>query len=338
MLSAPLIEPSARPMADWFDGLTAPVRGAQGAAARERQPGAGAELRIDVAVEAPLDAELARGIAIELHDARFDFDLRLRPVERPHQLRGGGDAVREVADDQRVRAGIDLHVTARRQRAARDDRHEVGGLRVADRHRQRAQLAGERLRFAQLAALFVFLRQHVERHDADDVALDAVAQLVGAQDDVERLIPGHVAERHVHRALNARVDDDVQAVADLGERAEHGAQVGALEVEGHGVARELPLALIVGRLLQRRRARLRRGAVMALGIGTGSGAVLIFTGAAIIGGAGGAGGTGAASTATAATTRCSPPARPRRGRMTGSTSGDHRRFRQPALSRRALQS
>ena len=43
---------------------------------------------IDVAVEAPLNAELARAVAVQLHDARFDLDLRLRAIERADQVRG----------------------------------------------------------------------------------------------------------------------------------------------------------------------------------------------------------------------------------------------------------
>ena len=109
-------------------------------------------------------------------------------------------------------------------------------LRVAERARQDVQLAGERLRVRQLAALFFLVGQHGQRRDADDRAVDDVAELVRAQDDVERLIPRHVAQRHVDGALNRRIDDDVQA-ADLGEGPQHRAQVGALEVEADRVAR-----------------------------------------------------------------------------------------------------
>ena len=72
---------------------------------------------------------------------------------------------------------------------------QVGRLRVAERHRQDAQLAGERLRVGQLAPLLFLLREHVNRRDAHDRAVDRVAELVGLEDDVERLIPRHVAQR-----------------------------------------------------------------------------------------------------------------------------------------------
>ena len=49
---------------------------------RERQAGGVADRRVGAAVEAPLDAERAGEVARRLDDARFDFDLRLRLVER----------------------------------------------------------------------------------------------------------------------------------------------------------------------------------------------------------------------------------------------------------------
>ncbi len=43
-----------------------------------------------------------------------------------------------------------------------------------------AQLAGERLLVRQLAALRFLVGQHGQRRDADDRAVDEVAELVGA--------------------------------------------------------------------------------------------------------------------------------------------------------------
>ena len=116
---------------------------------------------IDAAVDAPLDANRAGERAGRLHDARFDLDLGLRAVERPHELAGGRQPIRQVAHDEGVGAGIHLHFAARRQRAAGEDRDQVRRLGVAERQRQHAELTRERLRVGQLAALFFFLRQHV---------------------------------------------------------------------------------------------------------------------------------------------------------------------------------
>src|SRR4051794_31792135 len=73
------------------------------------------------------------------------------------------------------------------------------------------------------------------RRDSHDRAVEHPIELVGPQNDVERLVPRHVAQRHVDRALHCRIDDDVQP-ADLREDAEHSPEIGLLEVEADGIA------------------------------------------------------------------------------------------------------
>ena len=84
-------------MAFGFAGIRAAGLGAETDAAGEGQPGGGAEGRVDAAVEAPQDAEILAGIAVDLDDARFDFDLRLRAIERGDQLGGVGQPIGQVA-------------------------------------------------------------------------------------------------------------------------------------------------------------------------------------------------------------------------------------------------
>ena len=129
----------------------------------------------------------------------------------------------------------------RQRRSLLQQRRELLGLRVAELPLQRPELAGVVLRVEQRLALVLFRRQHARSARCGRSCRRRVAELVGAQDDVERLIPRHVAQRDVHGALHRRIDDDVQA-ADLGERAQHGAQIGALEVEADRVAGELAAA------------------------------------------------------------------------------------------------
>jgi hypothetical protein len=155
---------------------------------------------------------------------------RLRQIQRRHQLRRRGQPIGQVADDDRVGARIDLHLAPRRQGAAGDDRNQLAGLGVTERPRQHAKLTGQRLLVGQLAALHFFFGEDAERRDAHDRSVDEVAEFVGLEDDVERLIPRHVAQGHVDGAGNGRVDHHVEA-ADLSERAQDGAQIGALEVE-----------------------------------------------------------------------------------------------------------
>ena len=76
----------------------------------------------------------------------------------------------------------------------------------------------------------LFLRERGERSDADDRPVQNVSELVRAQDDIKRLIPRDVAHGNVHGATHGGIDDDVQA-ADLGEHAQHGAEVCAFELQ-----------------------------------------------------------------------------------------------------------
>ena len=80
-----------------------------------------AERRIDAAVEAPLHAECARVVLVGLHDARFDFDLRLgayRGVLISCVERRAGARADRVMISVFVRAST-LHGAARRQHARR---------------------------------------------------------------------------------------------------------------------------------------------------------------------------------------------------------------------------
>ncbi len=99
------------------------------------------------------------------------------------------------------------------------------------------------------------LRSVSTLRDADDRAVHGVVELIAAQDDVERLIPRHFVEDDVDRALHVRIDHHVET-ADLGEAAQHRAEVGALEVEAHRVTREALLPS--GGLLQRGHRGCRR--------------------------------------------------------------------------------
>ena len=80
------------------------------------------------------------------------------------------------------------------------------------------------------------------RRDAHDVVLEHVAEAVLLEDQVERLVPGHVLELDRDRAADLGVDHDVQA-GQLGDRAEDVLDVGVLQVERDRLARELGLRL-----------------------------------------------------------------------------------------------
>ena len=118
---------------------------------------------------------------------------------------------------------------------------------IAEREGLDPEVAGQRPRLGQLAALGFFFGQHVERRDPDDRALGHVAELVGAQDRLERLVPRDVAHEDVDRALNRRIEYHVEA-AVLDKRAQRCAQVRAVEVERYRRTDVAPLAALRERL------------------------------------------------------------------------------------------
>ena len=92
-----------------------------------------------------------------------------------------------------------------------------------------------------LATLLFFSSQHRQRRDADNGAVNHVAELVGFQDDVERLVPRNLAEHEIDRPLDLGIDDDVEAADLLKWAAEDKSQVGVLEVEADGRTGEFGL-------------------------------------------------------------------------------------------------
>ena len=180
---------------------------------------------------------------------------------------GAVDARLQVGDDQVVGARVHLNRRALGQRRAQEERRHVGRLGVGQRLGHRHQLAGERLLLGQLAARLAFRAQRLDRRDADDRALDRVVELIGAQDDVERVIPRHFVQRDVDDALDLGIDDQVEA-GDLGEGAEHRAEVDALEVEADRVAGEAARRHVAGLALRHGRLGARGRVAAAAGVRT----------------------------------------------------------------------
>ena len=169
-LNAPLIEPSARPTAlrrapdAEVDRRRLPPRRrpARRRCARRALPLFGnasgrrvAERRVDSAVEAPLHAERAREVACSSGRCA----LRSRPAAAARracdQRRGARRARsgRSVMISVLVRASTCDRAALRQRARRRAAACSSSALRVAERPRQHAQLAGERLLVGELAAL-----------------------------------------------------------------------------------------------------------------------------------------------------------------------------------------
>ena len=228
----------------------------------ERQICRVAERRIDATIESPLNAKLPRIILVRLDDAGLDLDLGLCPVERDQQVGDGIEPLLQVGHDERVGAGIDLHGASLRERALGQESLQFFGFGIAQRPGEDAKLSSQGLLVRQLPPLTLFVGQNGERRDAHDRTVNDVAELVGAQNDVERLVPGDVAQGDIDRALDGRIDHHVQT-ADLGKHTQHRAKVGLLKVEAHWIAGVGPSVargrLSLHSLPGQRLCRLRRG-------------------------------------------------------------------------------
>ncbi len=77
--------------------------------------------------------------------------------------------------------------------------------------------------------------EFVTRGDPDDVAVLAHVQALGLQDDVERLVPGHVLQAQGQVALHRVGRDDIE-VGEVGDDLQHRAHIHILEVQRELVA------------------------------------------------------------------------------------------------------
>ena len=206
-----------------------------------------------------------KGVADD-HDARFDQHLPHGHVQGLHQAADVRQLVRGVLDQQGVCALIDRQRAARRQHgilAARglDQFRQIRDLGVVDLHELGA---GRRqfLHFFVRVELRLFTgREFLGRTDDDHVILAALVQALGAQHDVERLIPGHVLQPQRQIAGDGIADHDVLA-AGIRQQLQHRAHIDVLEVQGQ------PLAGVFLLFLGRRalRGRLDFNCVLVVGL------------------------------------------------------------------------
>ena len=180
------------------------------------------------------------------------------------------DLLRRVVDQQRVGALIVGHAAARREETTarrcsttapgctsaalhallRQQLGDVGCLAVADRYVRRYQL-GLLLRLqACRGEVFLVLGDLPLWRDPDDVAVLALVQALGTQDDIQGLVPRHIDQADGDAAADAVRGHDVQT-RNLCEQVQGRAHRNVLEIEGHalaGVDRSLARKTLLGLL------------------------------------------------------------------------------------------
>ncbi len=151
-----------------------------------------------------------------------------------------GEPLGRVLQQQRVGALVDRDAAALGQQRALalrlDQRGEIGGLGVVDLQElgaQRRQLLHRSAR----ASSSCFSRAAISAAGATMITLSFAAHVeaLGAQHDVERLVPRHVLQAQRDVALHRVADDDVLA-ADVGQQLQHRARLDVLEVQRQALA------------------------------------------------------------------------------------------------------
>ena len=127
-----------------------------------------------------------------------------------------------------VRTSLTLAARSRRRAA------KLTGMSVTLSGMQR------RARLGRLGAGLLLLRDVSQLGDADDVAHLVLAEALGLEDQVERLVPGDVAQRDRHLPLDVVGDDDV-LLRDVRDEPQQVPDVDVVELEGDAPAGVLPL-------------------------------------------------------------------------------------------------
>ena len=86
-----------------------------------------------------------------------------------------------------------------------------------------------------MGLVLITLDDFLIRRNPDDVAFLAHAQPLGLQDDVQRLIPGHILQAQGDIAGNGIAGNDV-VVGEISNHLQHGAYFDILEIQGQLLA------------------------------------------------------------------------------------------------------
>ena len=191
-------------------------------------------------------------------DTCFNQHLLDRNVRLGHQIADLVDHGLGVVDDQGIGFRVDHEAATGRQQAvaaavarcigagsggaAIQNLLEVLGRAVTQDKGFRADgLQGIELLLA-FQNLLVAVEQLFTRGNIDDVAIAALIQALGLQNQVQRLIPRHVFQAQRDIAGDRVTGDDVQP-GEFGNHLQHGAYFDVLEVERQLVALVLRLAV-----------------------------------------------------------------------------------------------
>ncbi len=109
-------------------------------------------------------------------------------------------------------------------------RAHVLGLGIGEGYGLDDQRSGILLALSQRPLLVILAGEDGHRSDSENIALDHLPHFVVSEDDIERLIPGDVAQVAGDHAADVRVEDDVE-VGKLSQVEDDIPKVGVLEFQ-----------------------------------------------------------------------------------------------------------
>ena len=215
--------------------------------------GSAAQRRVAVThTEAKLRTNVPRKVAGSSYYASFDFNFLRLAIQLGQQAVDVRDDGRNVLHDQGIGAIVRDDIATLAQQLLGGGNH-VFGARIAEESRDRNFFHGQGFRFLLSAAGFRFLLECFHGGYAKNVAFEVTVEFVVFQNDVESLIPRYIVEDESQRALDLRIQNNVQA-ADLMNEAEEVFEINVFQVDRDRLAcvlgadggglRSLPLRLL----------------------------------------------------------------------------------------------
>ncbi len=191
------------------------------------------------------------------HDASLDQDLLHRDIEGRHQTADVLDTALGVLHQESVGARVDGDAATLGEElpplVALKHGRDLVGLGKVDLHK----LGAQRLQLLPITLGLHFhafaRRDLLAGGDVQNVAIHALVEAPGLQDNVQRLIPRHVVQAQGDVAAHGIADHDVQ-VGEVRQQLQDGTHLDVLEIQRQAFALEFLLLA---------------GAGLALGLGDG---------------------------------------------------------------------
>ena len=209
--------------------MATPVRSVVPSAASSFLPGIVSAAQLHT----PADAHLLGEVAVGVDDAGFDLHLPHGNVQALDHVLHGGEIGSGVGEYQGVGAFVHQHEATLgegERRIAAEQRRQRPGIGVANAHEARLQRSEGRQGVARFGFQTLPFGKDRDRRHQQHVAAAPLAEAVGGEHDVQRLVPRHVHQAQRHVASHVVANDEVQA-GEIGDLLQHAVDGNALQVE-----------------------------------------------------------------------------------------------------------